>query len=247
MHLKTDQLVAYQPPSKSRMPIKKNRTKKKTHRADDEENISPIDVQYNPDIVDGLLQDIENQMEAKCSQIKKDIDFMATSVQQAFHIELIKLPNQVKQMTLRRFREEYGDSLEAVTRGAIGGKSNHIATTAKKPHGYNSVFQTPSGAKGSVAATPARNPREGEVILSKNGSPLGHFSTVVKAAKEGENSILPQTPGVFVPLRSGQIVDMDSVESLPDDLKEDAMRKMQDMMENMQSMMKKIQNTSTKN
>ena len=171
---------------------------------------------------------------------------MATSVQQAFHIELIKLPSQVKQMTLRRFREEYGDSLEAVTRGAIGGKSNHIATTAKKQYGHNSVFQTPSGAKVSVLATPSRNPREGEVILSRNGSPLGHFSTVVKASREGENSILPQTPGIFVPLSSGQIVDMDSVESLPDDLKEDAMKKMQDMMENMQTMMKKIQKPSSK-
>jgi hypothetical protein len=228
------------------MPVKKNRTKKKAPRADDDENISPIDVQYNPDIVDGLLQDIELQMEAKCSQIKKDIDFMATSVQQAFHIELIKLPNQVKQMTLRRFREEYGDSLEAVTRGAIGGKSNQTVSTAKKPLGNSTVFQTPSGSKGLNMTTPSRNPREGEVILSKNGSPLGHFSTVVKAPRDDDKGLLPQTPGIFVPLSSGQIVDMESVDSLPDDLREDAVRKMQDMMSNMQSMMQKIQKPQTK-
>lgn len=223
------------------MPVKKNRTKKKTQRSDDDENISPIDVQYNPDIVDGLLQDIELQMEAKCSQIKKDIDFMATSVQQAFHIELIKLPNQVKQMTLRRFREEYGDSLEAVTRGAIGGKSNQILSTAKKNSVNSTVFQTPSGPKGLNMTTPSRNPREGEVILSKNGSPLGNFTTVVKAPREEDKCLLPQTPGIFVPLSTGEIVDMESVESLPDDLREDAMRKIQDMMINMQSMMEKIQ------
>lgn len=223
------------------MPVKKNRTKKKVHRTDDDENISPIDVQYNPDIVDGLLQDIELQMEAKCSQIKKDTDFMATSVQQAFHLELIKLPTQVKQMTLKKFREEYGDSLEAVTRGAIGGKSSQVLSTVKKNTAYNSVFQTPSGAKGSNMTTPARNPREGEVILSKNGSPLGLFTTAVKAAKGDENGLLPQTPGIFVPLSSGEIVDMESVDSLPEDLRDDAMKKMQDMMSNMQSMMEKIQ------
>mmetsp|Transcript_25099 Transcript_25099/g.37004 ORF Transcript_25099/g.37004 Transcript_25099/m.37004 type:complete len:229 (+) Transcript_25099:65-751(+) len=216
---------------------KKNRTKKKAPRNDDEENISPIDIQYNPDIVDGLLQDIDSQVEAKCAQIKKDIDFMATSIQQAFHLELIKLPNHVKQMSLKRFQEEYGDSLEAVTRGAIGGQTGG-AFTAKK--GANSsVFQTPSSSKGVNLTTPARHPKEGEVILSRNGSPLGVFNTVVKAPKN--TSIVPPTPGVFVPLKTGEVVDMESIESMPDELKGEAVQKMQDMISNMQALMAKIQ------
>ena len=39
-----------------------------------------------------------------------------------------------------------------------------------------------------------RAAREGEMILSVNGSPLGEFSTVVKMPKEN-NSIIPLTPG----------------------------------------------------
>jgi hypothetical protein len=223
--------------SSAMAPNKKTKTKKKNPRVDEDENVSPIDIQYNPDIVDGILQDIEGQMEAKCAQIKKDVDFMATSIQQAFHIELIKLPNQVKTMTLRRFREEYGDSLEAVTRGTIGGQG----LANKKPLISNpSVFQTPS-SKFANLSTPARNPREGEHICSRNGSPLGQFSTTVKAPKTSSNSIIPSTPGVFVPLRTGDIIDLDSVEDLPDELKEDALLKMQEMVSSMQLLMAKIQ------
>lgn len=216
-------------------PNKKTKTKKKNPRLEDDENVSSIDLQYNPDILDGILQDIELQMESKCSQIKKDVDFMATSILQAFHLELIKLPNQVKTMTLRRFREEYGDSLEAVTRGTIGGQS----LNSKKPLTNPSIYQTPS-SKYVNLSTPARNPREGEIILSRNGSPLGQFSTAVKAPKPSSSLTVPPTPGVFVPLASGEVIDLESVEDLPDELKEDALLKMQEMVSKVQSLMAKI-------
>jgi hypothetical protein len=223
-------------------PSKKTKTKKKNPRTEEDENISPIDIQYNPDIVDGLLQDIETQVDARCAQIKKDIDFMTTSVQQAFHLELIKLPNQVKHMTLRRFREEYGDSLEAVTRGTMQQSSSTVPESSKKIKSNAAIFQTPSsGRSANNLTTPARPPREGEFIVSRDGSPLGQFSTAVKAPRAGNNSIIPPTPGVFVPLDSGDVIDINSVESLPDELKEDAVRKMQDMMLSMQSLMAKIQ------
>lgn len=216
-------------------PNKKTKTKKKNPRLDDDDNVTSIDIQYNPDLVPGILQDIERTMESKCAQIKKDVDFMATSIQQAINIELIKLPNQVKTMTLRRFREEYGDSLEAVTRGAIGGQS----LANKKPLTTNpSVFQTPN-SKFVNLSTPARNPREGEQICSRNGSPLGQFTTAVKVPKS--TSLVPPTPGVFVPLRTGDVIDLESVEDLPEELKEDALKRMQEMVSNMQLLMAKIQ------
>jgi hypothetical protein len=217
-------------------PNKKTKTKKKNPRLEDDDVVSHIDIQYNPDIVDGLLQDIETQLEGRCGQIKKDVDFMATSIQQTFHLELIKLPNQVKTMTLRRFREEYGDSLEAVTRGAIG---QGLAGN-KKPLISNPILQTPTSKFVNVS-TPARHPREGEQICSKNGSPLGEFSTAVKAPKSSSNLVIPQTPGVFVPLQSGDVIDLETVEGLPEELQEDALRKMQDMVSSIQAVMARIQ------
>lgn len=217
-------------------PNKKTKTKKKNPRLEEDDVVSHIDIQYNPDIVDGLLQDIETQLEGRCLQIKKDVDFMATSIQQTFHLELIKLPNQVKTMTLKKFREEYGDSLEAVTRGAIG---QGLAGNKKPLISNPSILQTPT-SKFVNLSTPARHPREGEQICSKNGSPLGEFSTAVKAPKTTA-SVIPQTPGVFVPLRTGDVIDLETIEGLPEELQEDALRKMQDMVSSIQAVMARIQ------
>lgn len=269
---------------------------------------SQIEVQYNPDIIQGLLQDLSLQVDAKCALIDKDIEFMATSVQQAFHLELIKLPTQVKKMSLARFREEFGDSLEAVTRGAIrsttkttkkgtstmnskvgrrenvpstGGKQSvassktsstssssrdHVFSTATKSATSRSrVFQTPSQAGRSVAQTPGtavRMPREGETVLSENGSPLGLYPpTVVKGSNpEGVCLAPPETTGAgagaatvtnsnnhhhSLTLKSGEAIDLENVDvsALPDEAKADALLQMQAMMQSMQTMMSKLSGT----
>ena len=196
-------------------------------------------------------------MEAKCSQLQKDSDFMTISIQQAFHLELIKLPTQVKNMSLARFREEFGDSLEAVTRSAIGGnrnlKGNTFGGSNPAPFGSavkgqsqsSKVFQTPVGNQrpaNQIISTVMRNPKEGEKLLSLNGSPLGDFQTVVKASKGPGTMIVPPTPGVFIPLDSGDIIDMENmdVSALSKDHKEDALIKMQMMMDSIQNCMAKL-------
>lgn len=268
--------------------------------------LSQLEVQYNPEIIHGLLADLREQVDVKAALIEKDIGFMATSVQQAFHLELIKLPTQVKKMSLSRFREEFGDSLEAVTRGAIGSmggskggsakgggsktvsrtgrrenmqsastnanattNKDHVFTTAVKTNTSQSrVFQTPSaqGIRG-VAQTPGtalRAPKEGEIMLSENGSPLGPYqATIVKAARPdgggcGLGFAPPLTPGAVVapppaadPASTGaafniaNLGDMDSVDvsALPDEAKADALAQMQAMMSNMQAMMMKLSGT----
>ena len=225
------------------------KTRSKQRVSDNDDKLTGVDIQYNPDIVDGLLQDLEAQLEAKCSQIKKDVDFMATSIQQSFHLELIKLPSQVKTMTLKRFKEEYGDSLEAVTRGAIGGKGG-FSTVSKpsKPNPAFSAFQTPSSNRARGVAV--RNPREGEQILSKNGSPLGEFNTVVKAPKTGNSIVPPPTPGCYVQSKSGDVIDVTSITAedvshLSEEMKQDALSKMQTMMADMHNIMNKLQESSS--
>ena len=244
------------------MPPKKTKTtKKKTARLseDDDLHTDQIDVQYNPDIITSLISELAQQVDVKCAQIQKDSDFLATSIQQDFNLELIKLPKQVKQMSIKRFKEEFGFSLEAVTRGAIGGglivqsKSAHRADHSfggmNRP---NPVFQTPSHAhKYSSIQTP-RNPKEGEQLLSQNGSPLGEFITVKKAPRIGGGALcdqiplVPPTPGVFVPLKNGEVIDMESadLENMPQEVKEETLQKMQEVMQNMQSLMAKLSQPS---
>jgi hypothetical protein len=233
------------------MPPKTKKTKKRQDSegsVDDRENVPPAgDVRFDADSIHMILKDLESRMEAKCTQIQKETDFMATSIQQSFHLELIKIPTQVKQMQLSVFRSEYGESVEAVTRGAISGKPLVAAprTASKSTRGRESesakVFQTPVGRRGAgPTGTGRRGPREGETILSQNGSPLGVFQTVVKAPKPGQ--AVPQTPaGVYIPLKSGAVVDIESISQLPEEEQLDALQKMQDMMNSMKSLMKKIE------
>jgi len=253
-----------------------------------------VDVQYNPEIVNSVLKDLELQVNSKCAQIQKDADFMCTSIKQAFHLELIKLPNQVKTMSLARFRSEFGESLEAVTRGATGmGSKGSVSTSGSRENsnasnrlhsssssgakgslgglhksGSSSVYSTPSGSKSKVAQTPgtaARRPRQGEVLLSANGSPLGAFDaaegTAVKSRSgpaqtpshhlASADNAIPPTPGtVHVPLSNGEIVvvdmqdsagmDDESIANMSTSTKLDALAKMQAIMANMQKLMEKL-------
>jgi len=113
------------------------------------------------------------------------------------------------------------------------------------------VFATPAGGKvggGTKLLPPTgtamRQPREGEKILSANGSPLGDFQTVVKAPKSTGPLIVPPTPAVIVPLDSGDVLDMDAVDvsTLSQDKKDDALAKMQAMMNNIQQAMSRVMN-----
>lgn len=237
----------------------KKASKVKRNSENEEDRETPIDVQYNPEVIEGILSDLKKEVESKCNHIQRDVDFMCLSLQQAFSFELIKLPTSVKQMSLAKFREEFGDSLDAVTRetmggGGVGGASKLSIAGAARPYSsFQSVskdglmktkaFQTPS-ENGSRPA--ARNPREGESIMSANGSPLGEFSTVVKAPRDGANALLPPTPATTVVLRSGAVVSLESAEGLDESSKQEALDKMQALMQNMQAMMSKLEGPRSK-
>lgn len=241
------------------MPPKKGaRTTAKKREEDTEAELRDVDVKYNPDIVANCLDDIKANTESKCLMILRETDFLVTSMKQAFHLEMIKLPANVKQMSMKQFREEFNFSLDAVTRSVMLGAAAHGSMKPPvMPHGVSAkashqhVYETPStkgrGGPLSVLQTPMtamRNPREGEVILSVNGSPLGEFTTVKKAPRAADKGfMIPPTPGVFVPLKSGEIVDLDAidVENLPEETKMDALQQMEMMMQNMRAMMEKLQ------
>lgn len=237
------------------MPAKKGKggSKKKilrTSTEDDDHQLEKIDVHYNPEIVNSLLTDLSAQVESKCGQIQKDSDFMITSIQQSFHLELIKLPNQVKNMSVRAFREEFGGDILNVAKGGVALSS----TTGKNLSSNSSILTTSSKYNQRVLNTPnvtgkktkafARNPREGEVILSANGSPLGEFSTVKKAPANSSkiDSFVPATPGVYLPLRTGEVIDLDSVDIqlLSKEEKEDIQCYLQTVTKNIEGIASKL-------
>ena len=232
------------------MPSKKNKNPKRTSD-DTDDSANQIDVQYNPDIVAGLLQELGEQVESKCTQITTDTDFIILQMQQLFQIELLKLPTQIKKMSLTEFKKQYGDSSDLILKppkpASFDGKFRqpHSIAPSNSNNNQSKVFQTPMMSKENDPRF-IRAPKEGEKIISTNGSPLGEFTTAQKAMKNSNDTIIPQTPGVFVPLKSGAILDLSNLNNvdmagLDPSLKEDALLKMKAMMENMQMLMGKLQ------
>ncbi len=227
-----------------KMPPKKVKKVARTSEEEDEQLLK-VDVQYNPDIVQNLLDDLEKQVNLKCAQIQRDADAMVMSLRGAFSLEIFKLPKSVQEMTVSRFKQDFGESLEQVTKGAMSQKAPIVSKPIAKQSNYKE-FETPKGkVNPRMMETPSRrNPKEGEVILSANGSPLGEFQTVKKAPRNGK-ALVPATPSVHVPLKTGDVIDVanlddDDIENMNQESKQDAMKQMESIMANMQAMMAKL-------
>jgi hypothetical protein len=180
------------------MPPKKVKNTKRVSD-DPKETTAQLDVQYNSDLVPGLLQDLNDQVSSRCNQLQKDNDLMLLHMRQIFQLELLKIPTEIKKMPLSKFREIYGDNLDfiPVSTSATPAVSTSSTTmgppkpprqplTLQPPSAptASKVFQTPAFSRMNVGSgTVLRAPREGEKIISQNGSPLGEFSTVIKAPK----------------------------------------------------------------
>ena len=189
-------------------------------------------------------------MNAKCAQMQKEAAFSCSSIRQSFKLELIKLPKDVKKMSLTRFREEFGDNIGNVIKSTVGSNSEKGRTTSSKSTGIggsrSGSFQTPSGKNNRASAlmsletpgTSARRPKAGEMILSENGSPLGEYEDTVIKSNPNRTLAPPATPGIHVPMTNFENVDVNSMDQ---EAKDDALAKMQAMMNSMQLLMTKLQ------
>ena len=259
--------------------IKSNRKSSEGGINNNDNDTKKLDPKYNPELIATLIKELGSRVDMQCNQIATETDFSILQLRNQFQLELLKLPTSVKKMSLKKFRDEFGENFSLIPgdgRAATSATSHSTTTdasaatsksrlpfapvpsfnsssnivassststaapmTAQKPiNPANSVFETPMLARGNITI---RAPKEGEKILSENGSPLGEFATAVKAPRPAD-SIVPQTPGVFVPLKSGEVLDVENtdLQSLDPKLKADALVQMQTMMDNMKRMMDKM-------
>lgn len=212
--------------------------------------MAKVDIMYNPDIINSVLDDMEVDVNAKCAQMQKEAAFSCSSIRQSFKLELIKLPKDVKKMSLTRFREEFGDNIGNVINSTVGSNSEKGRTIGSKSTGIggsrSGSFQTPSGKNNRSSAlmsletpgTSARRPKAGEMILSENGSPLGEYEDTVIKSNPNRTLAPPATPGIHVPMTNFENVDVNSMDQ---EAKDDALAKMQAMMNSMQLLMTKLQ------
>ena len=65
---------------------------------------------------------LPNQMHTRAKRLRLEAEEHALSLQNAFHVELMKLPKSVRAMSLREFSEQYGEVREEREGGRKGGK-----------------------------------------------------------------------------------------------------------------------------
>lgn len=201
-------------------------------------NTALVDINYDPEIMKEILITLSNSIDSKCNQIIKDSEFMITSLQQLFRLELIKLPKEIRNMTMKEFQNEFNDDL-------ITNSNTNINTLNTK------LYETPMKKNIIIPSTPntmLRLPKQGELLISTNGSPIGAY-TVVKnpnnpSYNQNEIYLVPPTPGVYINKNNNtnEIIDVDTI-NINELTKEDkikTLKQMEDVMNNMKSMMEKL-------
>ena len=129
-------------------------------------------------------------------------------------MEVLKIPRNIRKMTVAEFESKFGGSVLAAVQSAVTSdvdeaikKAKSESRVVKRPHNNmsssgashaNATCVPSTPGRGSrragtepIPATPAtvRAPRRGEVMMSENGSPLAKEDTcvaTVKKSKRGE-------------------------------------------------------------
>ncbi len=217
--------------------------------------------------VNAFIQDLTDQVDSRCSSIRKTADTAVMALRSALQVALMRIPKNVRKMTLEEFEEEYGGSLLEVARGgaeqqveralgeARGGKRKEVPSTpggarelrsACKAPRYGGVGATPmKGCSGNdVPQTPAtvRAPRRGEMVLSVDGSPLAQqdqvLATVKKMKKEDAASIaLEMDTGDGTFLN---IAAPGAVEQMDEEMKETAKSKLKNLQDEVAALMAQL-------
>lgn len=177
-----------------------------------------LDVRYNPDIIRGLIDDLTTQVDVKCALVKKDVDFMSTLIKQSFHLELIKLPKNVKQMSLKQFKKKFGNIEGGVTSTKNGGLYN---ISENDNNNNNNTIKEMDDAQNNSSSSNKNNYDENDSLFS-----------VPRILKMGSGNTLDLN----------MLESSDFLDSLDNDDKADALSQMQKMMHGMQAMMLKLEN-----
>ena len=53
-------------------------------------------------------------VESRCRNLKRNSEHMANQLQNAFHVELMKIPKRIRQMPIDEFNAKYGGDMQQV-------------------------------------------------------------------------------------------------------------------------------------
>ncbi|CAM9894475.1 unnamed protein product, partial [Heterosigma akashiwo] len=202
------------------------------------------------------LEDIGNEVEIRCQKIRQEADVLSMSLKNAFHVEMVRIPKNIRSMSLKEFCETYGEDIATLLK--ISMESSFESQTAVKPnsrmlatpaHHVRSVAQTPGFFPQTPACPPTalRAPRPGELMLSANGSPLGQMGepgTTVKLRPNSATGVATIT--VDLQLGDGRTVALDptaenAAANLDGDIKKEALSKLKNLQDEIHSLLSQLE------
>jgi len=204
------------------MPPRKKQPKKKDMLLRPSEvgmRLSEVNVSYDRALVESRLQDLTRSVEQRISAINEEVRSFERQLRAKVGVELVKIPADVRNMSVRRFREEFGEDLTAAGLAAL-----RLDMQNKRDAEVPPVTATPAPGRTDPArqigeftfpATPAtvmqqrkRAPRADEsmVLTSMRGSPLG----TVEAQHLAPDAVEMEGARAKIQLVSGEVIEFDS-------------------------------------
>uniref|UniRef100_A0A7S1BD52 Borealin N-terminal domain-containing protein n=1 Tax=Corethron hystrix TaxID=216773 RepID=A0A7S1BD52_9STRA len=198
----------------------------------------------NRESVETLIQDIEDEVNRCIDAVRRDSRNFCIRLQSDMKCELLKLPPSMRKMKLKNFNKHFGGELRLVVPS-----NGTMERTKVRPFGLKRVrpvdnydrtaLQTPLKPVPSLPRSLAtlRAPRQGEMLMSTNGSPVNHCNEMFATIKKRKvNPGADDMPSALLEVN----VDLSMVKNLPSEAKENAWMQLKTVTDELNSIMKKI-------
>mmetsp|Transcript_331 Transcript_331/g.791 ORF Transcript_331/g.791 Transcript_331/m.791 type:complete len:244 (+) Transcript_331:69-800(+) len=195
----------------------------------------------NRESVETLIQDITDEVNRRIGVVRRDARNFSIRLQSDMKCELLKMPSSMRKMSIKDFNKKFGGDVRLVV--PSNKQLRPLGMKRERPGGnYNEhmVMETPLRpvTTSTKIMSSRRAPRQGEILLSANGSPVNNqynemFATIKKRKANPPVGIIPNS---FVEVN----VDMSIMENLPSEAKEHAWMQLKNVTDELNIIMKKI-------
>jgi len=161
----------------------------------------------NPEHVASAIADIKDEMAKRVEKLNAKMNAIIAAQNECYAMSMIHIPKSIRQKTIKEFNEMYDvDIIKEAKNHNIIDKENALpngSCTSQNP------FQTPARIANMPTGHPsARTLRRGEMLYSKNGSPVERYGVgeIVATCRKAERGMCNAV--LTVNLGNGQCVKL---------------------------------------
>ncbi|EWM26517.1 Cell division protein borealin [Nannochloropsis gaditana] len=126
-----------------------------------------------PEELEHIMVEIEAEMNTRAKRLRVEAEEHALSLQNAFHVEMMKLPKSVRAMSLREFSDQYGEDIRTVMRLAVEEEASRaLSQSHHKQQQRQQLRRNKGPVNGTVVKAAPRN--RGRSSRIESGKEVGH-------------------------------------------------------------------------